>query len=426
MPNKKKVRPAKPEKMRSQIQQNPNGFALVVGNEKGPGVFLLLWLIAWTVGCVFLASAAIKQPSVESILFGIPFWSSWFAVAGLLVWLWFGKEKILISATKVLFLRQAWITISSREIPVSELRGFRECKSKHTENDRHLFGIELESLGKPLQFGFRLPNRERAWLLHELNQQLASRCDIVLENADRNGDGHEERERQGFGEELGEGLELNVVAKTHRDESDQVLTQRTASTTPPSDTSWQLIPGIRGVQIRQKGSQSIAALFGLFFLNAFWNGIVGLFVLVLFGFIDGKKAPQGVEFWGMFVFLIPFVVIGVVMFLAWLAVAIDPFRATTWTVDARQIQRELRYFGFGWKQSWPVQSIDRLEKRRTDKDGEKASMRIDQVAQVDKCYALAFVTSENRDLCTIDGLTQGEAQWIAHLVFEQTKLVPKG
>ena len=247
--------PAQPEKMLSRIMQNPRGFAVIVGRGRGAGWFLLLWLIAWTVGCVFLLGMVIKEPTISNFMFGVPFWVSWLAVAGFLIWLWFGKETLLINPDKVLFLRQALITISTRAIPASEIQGFRECLSRHTENDQHLRGIELQSAGKPLQFGFRLPERERKWLLHELNLQLAQHCRIDVQS-------------------------LSEPPDDFFEDDEEVLTPESSAKDPPSDSSWELIDGIdeystsHGVQIRQRGRWQIVTLFILLFINGFWNGPV--------------------------------------------------------------------------------------------------------------------------------------------------------
>ncbi len=51
----------------------------------------------------------------------------------------------------------------------------------------------------------------------------------------------------------------------------------------------------------------MGAVAGLLFINAFWNGIVLVFVLALCGLMPMDDGPEGWEWWGMFVFLIPLV-----------------------------------------------------------------------------------------------------------------------
>ena len=53
---------------------------------------------------------------------------------------------------------------------------------------------------------------------------------------------------------------------------------------------------------------------------------------------DGNP-PQGVEWWGMFIFLIPFEVVGLVMLLALLGALLEPVRRTTWGFSRNSIKR---------------------------------------------------------------------------------------
>ena len=398
--------PAKPEETLSEVVQSPQGFAVKIGRERGPGCFLLLWLIGWTVGCVFLVGLVIKEPKLGNFLFAIPFWASWLAVGAFVVWLWYGRETLLIQDEKVLFVREAFITLSMREIPVEELKNFCECTSDHTENDEHLFGIELQTQGKPLRFGFRLPDRERKWLIFELNTQLEKYCGISTPTR------------------------VSAAAMAARaSHEEEILTPETSAEQPPSDTSWELVADLDeysaadSVRIRQRGQWQIGSTLILLFINAFWNGIVSVFVLAAFGLMDNKNPPKGIAFWGMLVFLIPFVVIGLVMFAGLILSAADPLRVTTWRIDGLQIQREIRYAFFRWRRQWSVESIDRLESRRSDENSSRRSAGTMQIGSDHLHYVLAFVTSANKDLCTIDKLTAGEARWIAHLVFEKTKIV---
>ena len=135
---------------------------------------LLLWLIAWTVGCVALLVHVLKEPSLGMFAFALPFWASWLFVAGLLVWMIFGKETLFLDRDEAIFRRTAFIRLSSRIVPRKEVQGFRECRSSHRENNEYLWGIEMVTLGKPLRFAFRLPDRERAWLIHQLNLFLGT------------------------------------------------------------------------------------------------------------------------------------------------------------------------------------------------------------------------------------------------------------
>src|SRR5262245_34091166 len=152
--------PARPETLTVDFYEDPEGIVIHKKRGGGPGGFLLLWLIAWTVGCIVLAVVFIKNPALGNLAFAIPFWASWLVVAALLVWIMFGKETLLLRRDAALFRRTALIRISSRFVPRAEIQNFRECRSTYTEDDQCLWGIEMVTLGKPLRFAFRLPDRE--------------------------------------------------------------------------------------------------------------------------------------------------------------------------------------------------------------------------------------------------------------------------
>ena len=166
--------PARPEKLSVDFYEEADGIAIHKRRGGGPGLFLLLWLTGWTVGCVVLVAQVIKEPAIGTFAFAVPFWASWLLVAGFLVWIQFGTETLLLRGDKVLFLRKAFITLSTRSVPRGEIQRFRECQSQHTENDQHLWGIEMVTIGKPLRFCFRLADQERDWLIHQLNLFLAA------------------------------------------------------------------------------------------------------------------------------------------------------------------------------------------------------------------------------------------------------------
>jgi hypothetical protein len=69
--------PARPEKLTVDFYEEPDGIAIHKKRGGGPGVFLLLWLIGWTVGCVFLGAEVVKNPAAGTIAFAVPFWASW-------------------------------------------------------------------------------------------------------------------------------------------------------------------------------------------------------------------------------------------------------------------------------------------------------------------------------------------------------------
>jgi hypothetical protein len=160
----------------------------------------------------------------------------------------------------------------------------------------------------------------------------------------------------------------------------------------------------------------------LLFVNAFWNGIVSVFVLILFGVMQVNNAPQGWPWWGMFVFLIPFEAIGLAILAALVSTVLEPWRYTAWQFERDRIVSRTRWPVYGHTREWDVLDLDRLELRRLGNDSrgrhysKTTSDRTDQMP-----FELALVAGNNVDLCAIRGLTEGEARWMARLILDRRR-----
>ena len=173
-------------------------------------------------------------------------------------------------------------------------------------------------------------------------------------------------------------------------------------------------------EIWQRGWLSLAAILGGLFINAFWNGIVSVFVMVLLGVMPNNNPPQGAEWWGLFFFLIPFEVIGLIMFAVLVLMLLEPFRRTAWKFEQSQIERTTRWPLVHRRRTWEVLGLDRLELRSPGEGvSQPRSMTLAGISSADKLFELAFVTTENADLCSIGSLTEGEARWMARAVLDR-------
>ena len=389
--------PARPQQLTVELFEQPDSMAVLNKRAGGPWGFLLLWLIGWTVGCVALAAKVISDPSLGMFAFAIPFWASWLFVAGMLVWMLFGKETLLLRDDEALFLRTAFIKLGSRRIPRDEIQGFRQCRSSHTENDEHLWGIEMVTLGKPVRFAYRLPDGERNWLIHRLNGFLASTGSGPAPNIEETSAAPRSR--------------LLSAAASSPSSVNKAISFDDTLAEPPTDTGWQLTEDIDGFTFEEQGRLQLGAVAGLLFINAFWNGIVLVFVLALFGLMPMDDGPQGWEWWGMFVFLIPFEVIGLAMFVALIAAILEPFRHTKWSFERSRIVKRTFWPFYCHTKSWEVVDLDRLELRR---EGKNAQTSLNEKSP----FALSFVSAANADLCEMPHLTEGEARWIAGVVMD--------
>jgi hypothetical protein len=410
--------PTRPQDLSVEFYEEPDAVAIHKRRGGGPSGFLALWLIGWTVGCFVVLVAVLDDPSPLMFAFAIPFWASWLLVAALLVWMWFGKETLLLRRHEALFLRTAFIRLTSRRVPRKEIRFFRECHTSFTENDEYLWGIEMVTLGKPVRFAFRLPDRERAWLIHQLN--------LFLDQTAPAGDSSSPATSAAALslEKAADSPAAASLASADEDSLDdaEVLTLENTHANPPTDSRWQLIESVSQFDFEQRGRLHLGSIALLLFLNAFWNGIVSVFVLGLFGLMPFDNAPQGWEWWAMFVFLIPFEVIGLAFFAALMIGLLEPFRVTTWRFEQATIARRNRWPLFSRTRAWTVLTLDRLELRGQSDAAEPGFERFSKKnmgKSNETPFTLAFVTRENIDLCEIPELTEGEARWVARTILDR-------
>lgn len=388
----------KPASLISDVQRSNDAILIQTRPSKSPAVFLTLWLIGWTVGCVFLLIKLISEPSLGTALFAVPFFVSWVAVAAFLSWLWFGREAVLIKDDEVLFRRTAIIDLTTRRIPTSEVSGVRSCKSAHTENDEHLIGIELTCLGKPLRFGFRLPDQERAWLIQEIESVFPFALDSQAEIQDE---------------------PTYTISKSPDAFESKRLTPSDTLTQPPSDSRWKMTEFPNEITFQRRGKFSISGFLVIGFMCLFWNGIVSVFVLSLIGLMPGDNDQlQGGEWWGMFFFLIPFEVIGLAMLAGWLSIMLAPFSHTSVGIRDQAVQRLIWWPFFQRRKSVNCLDVAEVHLRKKERP---TTEQIPAMTNTEK-FELAFVSHDQQDLLNFKQLSRGDALWIAgHLLdFEES------
>ncbi|MCA9060994.1 MAG: hypothetical protein KDA85_20925 [Planctomycetaceae bacterium] len=406
--NSNGVRPSRPEKLKVELHEHDGGIGFVLRHRgAGPGCFLLLWQIGWTVGCVFLIGQAIQKPSLTNFLFGLPFWSSWLVVAAILVWLWFGRESFVLLPDKALFVRSAWIRLSTREIPREEIVRFEQCRSSYQENHRYLYGIRMVTAGKPLQLAFRLDDQERDWLIDRLNQTLNPDEPFVNSGTEESPADDSSAKRLGS----------LITAARHIPILDaEPLAISPTPVKAPTDNRWRIESGVAAVWFTKRGQFSLGACLGLLFINAFWNGIVSVFVCVLWGLMPGQNAPpQGAGWWGMFFFLIPFEAIGLLMFAGLLACLLQPFYSVSWVFEENQIGRISEWPWFRRQRTWDTPERYQLVLRRRKRQRVLQQVKTQQPDNTTP-FELAVVSKNNADLCTIEDVTSGEARWMADAI----------
>lgn len=398
--------PARPQRLNATFQRSGEQLLLRCrSREWGGGVFMLLWLIGWTVGCVFLAGMVIRDPKLFHFLFAIPFWTSWIFVFCMLLKSFFQREELLLDREGVVYVEKIFVPRQRRKVPLDEIRSLDQYMAVvDSESGRCQSGIEIRTLGRPIRLAQGLSQPELDWLRFQLNDHL-------------------QQLQAARGQRREQPQEESAQVRPSENRSAIVLSPAKERVTPPSDCGWKRFDDFDEFGFVRRGRLSLGSLFGVAFVTLFWNGIVSVFVAVLWGLAPGEPQLQGIEWWGLFVFLIPFEVIGLVMLLAFLSTLLEPVHRTRWTFTRRGIEQRHTWLGLGPRWTWEVDSLDRLELRPDDSSDRRRFCSVNQVSACTSMgaehYRLSLVDQNNRELCSIPSLTEGEARWIGDTLLKE-------
>ena len=393
------VGPRRPETMVAQGYITDEAILVTIPRERTQSTFMFLWLIGWTAGCLWLLFGLINEPQWGLFCMAIPFWASWFFVAALLVWQFWGKERFLLRRQKASFERTAIVTLATREIPIAELKGFRTFCETDDEGDRKE-GIEVLNAGHVIRMGEDLVDVERDWIVFQLNQFLAdtdATSKSIFPATERNGDSEIE----------------------HSQAVTRLTIDHTCSV-PPTDCSLQLVEDVNSFSIVQQGKLRLLDVGGVLFLNLFWNGIVSVFVVGLCGGFPMEETIEGAAWWGMLLFLTPFIAIGGFMFVALIHLIAEPFRRTTWRFEADGINRSIKWPLFSMNKSWLLRPLHHLALQRIDPHLNRKYFQLQSPSMAYRVtFELQLVTTEYEVLFSIQTLTEGEARWLANVILTQ-------
>ena len=377
--------------------------------ERAGGCFLVLWLTGWTVGCVFLAGAVLRAQQLFLLVFAVPFWASWFFVFFLLLKMFFQREHFVLDRGGAEFVQRVILPIAKRFVPMEEIRGFEVYSTVvDSESNRTASGIELLTMGRSLRFAEGVSSVECDWLAYQLNDHLGQ---LRVPRAGGTG---------GLGDQAGTATANEGAVQLWPGET---VTAAPWPMEPPSDSRWTRADGFDEFTFAQRGRLSWTAAGLLLFVNLFWNGIVSVFVMVLAGLAPGEQGMQGAAWWGLFFFLIPFEAIGLAMFLGLLAVLLEPLRRTSWTFTRQSIERRSKWLGIGPTRTWWVRQLDRLQLCREEPPSRASLGSLSGLpagtGDGSPVCRLVLIDKENREFCSLRGLTLGEARWIADTVLRE-------
>lgn len=406
--------PLEPKRLSVRIERSAGRLRLVSAQRQWAGAaFLLVWLTGWTFGCVVLLGVVIAYFSFFMLLFAIPFWAAELFVFSLVGTMIASREVFELNSDGLAYRWTVWgWPVSRRHVPLSEIVGLEDGLAPPTSDSNQAFAktgrrLTLQTIGEALELPGGHSFEEQRWVQHLISETL----DKLKRNL-----GPIERGTAVAPAGLPSPGDLPAVLE---------LRPPSAAEVPrPSDSTWSYRYDFDAITFSQRGRLQTGGLGMLLFVNAFWNGITGVFVAGLWGFLpDGQKMAQGrADWWFLFFFLIPFQLIGLLMLVGLLAVLIQPLRRSRWSFTRNAICYRLSYLGLGKTWQYEVRELDRLELRKggaKQKDEEQAAD--DDAHDDDDRFSVAFVDSSRGDVCEIDDLTLGEACWIADVVLRERK-----
>ncbi len=326
--------------------------------------FISVWMTGWTVGCVALTVGLVNQFAFFSLLFAIPFYVGWLAGATALVASFSPGASVTLNRTELEFRNIPLLKSMNRRI------AFKEISQVLVEFEDNSYDLIVKSSGNDATL-FQSHRKESLESIREILQQKIPTLH-TLPDADESRVDESKVDRP-------------KIAK-HR-------------TTRPEETTWQFENKFGQTRLVNPGSFAPAAALVTMGICLFWNGIVGSFVVQTVAEVFAGN-PE----WGKALFLIPFILIGLVFLVVTLAIWCDPFRLIEYTFSHREIKWRHAYFGIGISKTLAM--VGEVNVLIT------FDSSLDEPAQGDDYELMFFSKTFPREL-KISPLTLAEAEWIA-------------
>lgn len=400
--------PARPAVLGLKFVEDDEELTLFYKDRSGTRWFLLLWLIGWSGGCVMLISEVLREPKLFMILFGIPFWASWIAIAGYLLFTFTSRQCLRLNAEGVLVARSSLFGSSLRLVTLDQALGFQSQNSLiQQEGSPPSLCLQFRTTGRNESLFEAVEQQVLTWLIKLLNQRLQA---LQSEHLPDPPDVFEEEADPGQRFAAAAAQLAYPIWARHPEPMPVVR---------PAETTWHYQDDLHELRFKQRGRWKFSSLLGLLFVNGFWNGIVAVFTCVELGL-----APmQGVgEKWVLVLFLIPFQVIGLLMIVGLLNELLLPWRRRVWTIRTDGIEHRTGWGSLLRTREYPVVGLDRLEIQRAAsrwQTNQDALLKVEALDQTDEVFTLAVIDRENNTLVNWPQLTQAEARWIADVILRE-------
>ncbi len=386
-------------------------------SRDGSGWFLAFFFVAWIVGGILIApqvtDSSEMPPYLPAVVAGV-YGASVLAIGTWMLYALFGRKTLRLDGDGFRLEHRILFWSRSLQIPLPELRYFEAVFPTEPGDDdgdgEDLLGVRLVSLG-PERLVLDGPREEMLTLLPEMNAELAAlkhAAHLPVETPPEPvfPDGN------------------TILEGAEKIETETIPLDRPAlDIPPPSAVRWTCLTEFDRLQFRNRGRFQVFAVFMFLGITIFWNGIVSVFLADLFGFMG--DAPEGIGWWALCLFLIPFEVAGVIFTGMLLLVSAEPFRATTLEFSRCVYSRRTTWFGLGWTRrrslaEWSGLELrchkskkHRLEQARTN------NMPFDRIAD----WRIVFLDARGAELAEIVELTEGEARWMADVLLREQRIV---
>lgn len=368
-------------------------------------LFFSVWLSGWTVACMFLIYGICTKFSVFLLCFAIPFWASWFFVSGFVLDALFGQNRFTIDEDGLRHEKRVFWMLFRSHIPLKQLQGFTVVEKTDEEN-RRSYRLRVITSGRPLEIPCE--NKKEAQYIGDLFTEIW------------------ERLREKTTPESGPEREMISSEKEEIEIPEKpvwiAVDSPTEGIEPPFDCRWKVKTDFDSVVFSRRGEFSLTAFLVCTFMVCFWNGGISIFILELIGMGPEGNAPMGLQWWGSFLFLVPFEIFGLVLLFAWFWIVLSPWIEVRYSIRRREIRKETRCLFFVRSRA---HSLEDCRFMKIDRDFPKKLVETDfnfsrsgpgSHREDSLLYALSFPNTQEEDICKIGELSAGEARWLADVV----------
>lgn len=295
-------------------------------------------------------------------------------------------------------------------IPYCEIRKFERKHQEDSEGIKNYVQIILKNRMKIKISGTEYAGvRAAEWLESECNAFLAESVFLPERRKELLGvkffadAGNRETENDAENGSENSGNENGVKNSGERENEDADdedvleevnLSERITYVEQPFDSGWTRVEQFAPFEVYRYGKFSWKSFSGTLFTCIFWNSIVSVFLLGLFGVIPGEM-PTGWGWWGMFFFLTPFEIIGVLMIFAFLRELLAGYTRIFWAFDRNEIRNRTVFCGLGITKKWDVTSAQKIQ----------------FCGEPDAC-GIVFLDADEEELCCTDEFTLRDARWL--------------